>query len=82
MEEVFEIVQDLHEDPLPPPVVLGGCAGAERPAGLLTLLVPSLPRPVTMGGCGGPESCLVMVKENAFCVFGLPLPGFLGVDFL
>ena len=63
------------------PVVLGGCAGPERSAFILTT---SFPGPSTLGGCGGPDGLPATVNE--YILYGLwhlyLAPGFLGVEFL
>ena len=63
------------------PVVLGGCAGLERSAFILTTLFP---KPVTLGGCAGPGRNSVTVRAfvlNGFPSHSWPWHGFLlGVD--
>ena len=65
------------------PVTLGGCAGLERPAFILTTLFP--PGPATLGGCCG-QGSLVTVRAFILKVFPSPWPWpwpdfLLGVDF-
>ena len=66
------------------PETLGGCAGREKPAFILTTSFSSFPPgPATLGGCCGPGSS-VTVKVLVLKVFPpwpQPWPGFLlGVD--
>ena len=64
---------------------LGGCAGLERPAFILTdSFVSFPPRPSTLGGCcglGRPVTVKGFVLKGLPPPLPRPLPGLLGVDF-